>query len=136
MVHFHSYDGCAVSQSVAGKIPQDFANHVPNVELNAHTKATLATRYRSFTVASRLDVQLDDAKDAYYLNGTCPSMKLFDVIAVTPGTEKLFAQCCEKLGLYYLPWLMPYAIKEWVRVQCCKKLGLYNLPYSIKVEGH
>ena len=49
-------------------------------------------------------------------NGNSPAAKQFDVIAVTPASEKLFAQCCEKLDVDVialdLAHRLPYFIKS------------------------
>jgi len=48
-------------------------------------------------------------------NGNSPAAKQFDIVAVTPLTEKLFAQCCEKLDVDVitldLAHRLPYFIK-------------------------
>jgi RNase P/RNase MRP subunit p30 len=54
---------------------------------------------QAFKQFSRLTVMLDSQQEAYNLNGNCAAVKQFDIVAVCPATEKLFAQCCEKLDV-------------------------------------
>ena len=58
---------------------------------------------------------LDHQDDAYALNGQNAACKEFDLVAVTPSTEKLFAQCCEKLDVDVIALDMAHRLPFFVK---------------------
>eukprot|EP00041_Stephanoeca_diplocostata_P009091 m.138799 g.138799 ORF g.138799 m.138799 type:complete len:144 (-) comp17596_c0_seq3:1-432(-) len=90
------YSCAAASCTVTGKIPQDVGLLAKGIDVDVapDVRATLAATGKSFTVLKRITVELSDTKECYHLNGNTPGMKEFDIVAVNPTTEKLWAQCC------------------------------------------
>jgi len=131
------YDCIALNQYNKGKVPPDLANASQAVSLSANATAMLQAKGRRFQQLSRLTVLLDDQKDAYHLNGNSPTVKQFDIVAVAPSTDKLFAQCCEKLEVDIisldLSKRLPFFFKP-KQVNCAIERNVYfEISYSAAI---
>lgn len=94
------YDTVALEHTINGKPPPELVDlSQTKLTFTESTNALLKTRPKPFKVLNRLTVRLSDPKNAYFLNGTDRQVKAFDIVAVQPTTEKLFAACCEKLDI-------------------------------------
>ena len=90
LLHKFGYGAAAVAQTLVGR---------PGAAVVNITGVPYAGVPSDFKQYSRITVHLDDQKDAFMLNGTSPHIKGFDIVAVRPANEKLFAQCCGTLDV-------------------------------------
>eukprot|EP00035_Acanthoeca_spectabilis_P026467 m.462800 g.462800 ORF g.462800 m.462800 type:complete len:290 (+) comp22802_c0_seq1:114-983(+) len=96
------YQTVALDHTIVGKIPADVSPVLATMDKARSACETAAHSDISGQTPrflSRATVVLSDPSVAHLLNGTSTAMKEFDVIAVQPTTEKLWAQACEKLDV-------------------------------------
>lgn len=96
------YATVALDHAIVGKVPPDVSAVLASIESTKAKCAAVAPPTLGGAaprVLSRVTVELADPSVAHLLNGTASSMKEFDIVAVTPTTERLWAQACEKMDV-------------------------------------
>ena len=137
------WDTAAVDLAVGGRVDRPLGKEmvVPDVSRETRGLATAALRLemgtegrRAFHVLRRVTVDLSDQGQVHGLNPNNPHLCAFDLVAVRPTTEKLFAQACGSLEvdiivvdtLQRLPWMLRHGIVQ----QAIARGVMFELAYG------
>ncbi|EGD78695.1 hypothetical protein PTSG_01673 [Salpingoeca rosetta] len=127
----YGYSTVAVNQEVGGSKPV-----IPEpLKVRVETSASGA----GLRVLSRMTLTLTDAKSTYLLSSSSSTiMRKFDLVAARPMTDKLLAQCVDKLDMdiitFDISQRMPFFVKTTHVSQALARGIFFELCYSPVIQ--
>ncbi|EDQ85073.1 uncharacterized protein MONBRDRAFT_29592 [Monosiga brevicollis MX1] len=121
------YQGGAVNQVITTRISTDVNPDfsLDNLPVPSHGSAQSK---RPFLPLRRATILLNDNSNSFALSGSFTGLSEFDILAVLPGTDKLFAQCTDKLEVdvisFDLTAKLPFRVKP-TQIRQARQRGVY-----------
>eukprot|EP00124_Ichthyophonus_hoferi_P002580 Ihof_evm12s180 gene=Ihof_evmTU12s180 len=134
------YDGAAFSRTITGKVTMDHANKNKGAEFVTlpSTEKDCRGAAKKFKQYSRLNVVLSDQGQIYSLNSNNAALKTYDILSVTPETEKLFQYACATAEIdiisFDMATRMPYFLKRTHVGQAIERGIHFEICYSAALK--